>query len=66
MESPFIEQDRWTLPKKEPLYETRLGAAYVGDTLDLIKSIESESVNLIMTSPPFALERKKGIWQRNC
>jgi site-specific DNA-methyltransferase (cytosine-N4-specific) len=61
MEPPFTltSQDRWVLPDIEPLYETRLGAAYVGDSLDLMKGIKSENVDLIMTSPPFALERKK-------
>lgn len=46
-----------TLPS--PAYKTRLGAAYLGDSFDLIRSIRDESVNLIMTSPPFGLVRKK-------
>ncbi len=40
-------------------YKTRLGKAYLGDALELIKGVPSESVNLILTSPPFALRRKK-------
>jgi len=40
-------------------YNTRLGNAYLGEALELIKEIPSESVNLILTSPPFALRRKK-------
>lgn len=40
-------------------YATDLGAAYLGDALCYLKSLESQSVNLIVTSPPFALQRKK-------
>lgn len=36
-----------------------MGRAYCGDSLDLIKRLPACSVNLIMTSPPFALIRKK-------
>lgn len=53
-------------PKKHPLeggpspaYERGLGAAYLGDSLDLIKHVPDGTVNLILTSPPFALTRKK-------
>jgi len=42
-----------------PYYSTELGQAFLGDSLDLLKEIQSESVNLILTSPPFALTRKK-------
>lgn len=42
-----------------PFYARPLGAAYLGDSLDLIKQVKSSSVNLILTSPPFALTRKK-------
>ncbi len=43
----------------EPSYKTELGAAYLGDALELIKSIPDGVINLIMTSPPFALTKKK-------
>jgi len=42
-----------------PYYSTRFGAAYLGDSLDLLPLVEAGSVNLIITSPPFALKRKK-------
>lgn len=42
-----------------PYYRTDLGAAYLGDSRDLLTHIPDETVNLIMTSPPFALTRKK-------
>lgn len=42
-----------------PYYTQNLGKAYLGDSLKLIKSIEQNSINLILTSPPFALTRQK-------
>lgn len=42
-----------------PFYETNLGAAYLGDALDLLKSVPDSSVNLVFTSPPYALHFKK-------
>jgi site-specific DNA-methyltransferase (cytosine-N4-specific) len=36
-----------------------LGACYVGDAAELIRLIPDDSVNLLLTSPPFALTRKK-------
>ncbi|MEA5514402.1 site-specific DNA-methyltransferase [Nodularia sp. UHCC 0506] len=42
-----------------PYYTQSLGTAYLGDSLELIKSIEPNSINLILTSPPFALTRQK-------
>lgn len=43
----------------EPYYKTPLSAAYLGDTLELIKKVPDSSVNLIVTSPPYALRYKK-------
>jgi site-specific DNA-methyltransferase (cytosine-N4-specific) len=45
------------LPK--PLYTTTLGSAYVGDTRELLLQVDEESIDLIVTSPPFALQRQK-------
>lgn len=42
-----------------PYYETERGYAYLGDALDLLKLIPPSQIDLIMTSPPFALQRKK-------
>jgi len=39
--------------------ETRFGRVYNADSLDVMRSSPPESVHLIMTSPPFALTRKK-------
>lgn len=43
----------------EPFYTTHLGAIYLGDSLELIRKMPEQSVDLIMTSPPFGLVRKK-------
>ncbi|WZO97331.1 site-specific DNA-methyltransferase [Isosphaeraceae bacterium EP7] len=43
----------------KPLYETPLGKAYVADSLEFMRSIPDGSVNLVMTSPPYALHFKK-------
>src|ERR1051325_7319354 len=41
-------------------YSTRKGKIILGDSLTYLdKSIKAESVDLIMTSPPFGLVRKK-------
>lgn len=42
-----------------PYYSTHLGAAYLGDAKELLKLIPDGAINLIVTSPPFALQRKK-------
>ena len=41
------------------VYETGLGQAHCGDAIDLLKQLPDGSVNLVMTSPPFALQRQK-------
>jgi len=40
-------------------YTTPLGRAYLGDSLAFLPQVDSGSVDLILTSPPFALKRKK-------
>lgn len=49
----------------KPAYITPLGAAYRADSLDLLDALESESVDLIVTSPPFALLRQKSYGNEN-
>lgn len=43
----------------EPAYETGLGAMYQGNSLDLLRQLPDDSVNLVITSPPYALHFKK-------
>ncbi len=40
-------------------YHTRLGKAYCGDSLDVMRDMPADSVDLVMTSPPYALHFKK-------
>jgi site-specific DNA-methyltransferase (cytosine-N4-specific) len=42
-----------------PLYVTQQGRAYVGDACELLRCLPSETVDLVITSPPFALQRQK-------
>jgi len=43
----------------KPYYTTPLGAAYLGNSLELMADLPDGSIDLICTSPPFALVRKK-------
>ena len=50
------------MSRKKPLatyHHTRLGRIYHADSLDVMAQCKAGSVDLIMTSPPFALTRKK-------
>ena len=40
-------------------YKTELGSASCGDSRNLLAELQDETVNLVMTSPPFALQRQK-------
>lgn len=40
-------------------YKTNFGTIYHGDSLEVMSSFKEEQINLIMTSPPFGLVRKK-------
>lgn len=42
-----------------PYYETGFGQAFLGDSLKIMQELPDNSVNLILTSPPFALTRQK-------
>jgi DNA modification methylase len=43
----------------EPIYRTASGAAYNADAINLLRAIPAASVNLVVTSPPYALHFKK-------
>lgn len=47
------------LGKLNPYYSTQRGAAILGDSMLMLKTLPSSSVDLVLTSPPFALTRKK-------
>lgn len=40
-------------------YRTACGEAHCGDSLDLLALLPDDSVSLVVTSPPFALQRQK-------
>jgi DNA modification methylase len=48
-----------------PLYVTRYGKAYLGNALKLLDCLPDHSVDLVITSPPFALQRKKEYGNRD-
>ncbi|MEF8713078.1 MAG: site-specific DNA-methyltransferase [Accumulibacter sp.] len=43
----------------DPVYKTELGALYCSDSLEFMRNLPSDSVNLVVTSPPYALHFKK-------
>ncbi len=43
----------------KPLYQTELGKAYCADSLQLLPTLPDASVDLVLTSPPYALHFKK-------
>ncbi len=45
--------------RTQPLYVTPYGRAVVGDAFPLLGELGNESVDLVITSPPFALRRQK-------
>ena len=42
-----------------PTYETMSGSAYCADSLKMLKQMDDSTINLVLTSPPFALQRQK-------
>lgn len=46
-------------PDSQVFHETKIGRIILGDARQVLSSMESESVDLIITSPPFGLVRKK-------
>lgn len=47
------------LENHSPSYLTNWGRAFCGDSLSLLAALPDASVNLVLTSPPFALQREK-------
>lgn len=47
------------LQGSDPYFETQLGAAYLGNSLELMKCLPTNSLNAVVTSPPYALHFKK-------
>lgn len=47
------------IASQAPFYKTEYGLAYCGDSLEIMKELPDKSVNLVLTSPPYALHFKK-------
>jgi site-specific DNA-methyltransferase (cytosine-N4-specific) len=47
------------LPNLKPYYSTDYGSAYKSDSRTVLKEIPDKSVNMVFTSPPYALHFKK-------
>lgn len=45
--------------RERPAYSTFLGAAYEGNSLAVMRRIDDATIDLVVTSPPYALEFKK-------
>jgi len=43
----------------DPYYSKSFGSAFLGDSVEVLKKIKGNSIDLILTSPPFPLKRKK-------
>ncbi|MGB4848245.1 MAG: site-specific DNA-methyltransferase [Saprospiraceae bacterium] len=43
----------------EVAYSTKYGKQVIGDSMDILESYPDDSIDLVMTSPPFALLREK-------
>lgn len=56
---PKSEHPKRLIRSREPVYETFRGAAFVGDALQLMRELPAESVDLVLTSPPYALHFQK-------
>jgi site-specific DNA-methyltransferase (cytosine-N4-specific) len=53
-EAPRIIIDGFT-----PYYSTAFGDAYLEDSLNILRALPNDSVDLVLTSPPYALHFKK-------
>jgi DNA modification methylase len=47
------------LPAFDPYYRTDYGMAYLADSLQVLRALPDNSINLVVTSPPYALHFKK-------
>lgn len=55
----FDGREKLIIPGYAPLYSTRLGDAYLGDSLALLQALPADSIDVVLTSPPYALHFKK-------
>jgi len=46
-------------PKENRYFETENGILYCGDCLEIMKKFPEESVDLVLTDPPYGVREKK-------
>jgi DNA modification methylase len=56
---PLQESPSRLVTGQTPIYETHVGAAYSADAIDVLRALPTGSINLVITSPPYALHFKK-------
>ena len=56
---PRPSYERVRIPGFNPYYATPLGVAYLEDALTVLRALPDDSVNAVITSPPYALHFKK-------
>jgi site-specific DNA-methyltransferase (cytosine-N4-specific) len=56
---PWPDHPAGLISGVRPIYRTELGAAYGGNSITLLRELPNASVNLVVTSPPYALHFKK-------
>jgi site-specific DNA-methyltransferase (adenine-specific) len=61
-ESPSVVQ--YILPDLKPAFASKAGALFIGDCLPIIRSLPDESIDLVVTSPPYDGQPKYGDGQR--
>jgi len=51
-----------------PIYQTKYGQAYFGEALKLLQCMDNNCVDLVISSPPFSLQRQKsyGNQEQSC
>ncbi|NJS37513.1 MAG: site-specific DNA-methyltransferase [Brachymonas sp.] len=47
------------LPNHTPIFSTAMGQLYCADSLEILRALPNDSVDLVVTSPPYALHFKK-------
>src|SRR5207248_3316229 len=53
------------IPVSQHVYRTTRGLQVCGDSREVLKYLEPETIDLIVTSPPFALLRQKTYGNKN-
>ena len=49
----------------KPYFETNLGKLYCGDCIEVMKELEDESINLVLTDPPYNIGDKSKVTKEN-